>query len=86
MVTVWEKPRCPNCNTVKGILREEGIDFEVKQLLGPDMKLVDEAQALMDEHGIRSAPIVESPYVVFGGFNKAKLDELIDWEQVWADE
>ena len=85
MVIVWEKPACPNCNTIKGILREEGIQFETRQIFDGDT-ITPEAQALMVKHGIRSAPIVKSDHIIFGGFDKAKLDELIDWERVWADE
>ena len=85
MVIVWEKPACPNCNTIKGILQEEGIQFETRQIFDGD-NITPEARALMDKHGIKAAPIVKSDHVVFGGFDKAKLDELIDWEQVWADE
>ena len=37
MVIVWEKPACPNCNTVKGILQEEGIRFETRQIFDGDI-------------------------------------------------
>lgn len=83
MVIIWEKPNCPNCRIVQGVLRKGGIDFEVKQIFDDDGDMQPEAKNLMDVHNLKAAPIVQSDHIVFGGLDRVKLDELIDWERVW---
>lgn len=83
MVTIWEKPNCPNCKIVKGVLRKEGIDFQIKQIFNDAGDMRPEPKNLMEVHELKAAPIVQSDHIVFGGLDKTKLDELIDWERVW---
>lgn len=83
MITVWTKPQCSQCNIVKSILDKEGVEYQVKDIFMADGEFNPVAKKLMDDHGIKSAPIVESLNIVFGGYNKSMLDEVIDWEKVW---
>jgi len=50
-VIVYSTPLCAPCEQLKNFLREEGVDFKVK-----DLMMDEEAAELMDEKGVRSAP------------------------------
>ena len=52
-IIVYSTPACAPCESLKRILTSEGLPFQVKDLL------VDEdAAQLMDQHGIRSVPVL----------------------------
>jgi glutaredoxin-like protein NrdH len=50
-IVVYSTPLCAPCEQLKKFLREEGIEFEVK-----DLMMDQEAAELMEERGVRSAP------------------------------
>ncbi len=61
-LVVYTTPLCAPCEVLKRILATEGFAFEVKDLL------VDtEAAALMERHGIRSAPALGIDDEVYTG-------------------
>ena len=52
-VIVYSTPFCGPCERLKQFLREEGVEFKVK-----DLMIDEEAAKLMDEKGVRSAPAI----------------------------
>jgi len=50
-VIVYSTPLCTPCERLKKFLKEEGVEFKVK-----DLMMDQEAAELMEEMGIRSAP------------------------------
>ncbi len=50
-VIVYSTPFCVPCQRLKDFLRQEGIEFKVK-----DIMVDEEAAELMDAKGVRSAP------------------------------
>jgi glutaredoxin-like protein NrdH len=50
-IIVYSTPFCAPCEQLKKFLREEGVEFEVK-----DLMMDQEAAELMEERGVRSAP------------------------------
>ena len=50
-IIVYSTPLCAPCEQLKNFLREEGVEFKVK-----DLMMDQEAAELMDENGVRSAP------------------------------
>jgi len=50
-VIVYSTPLCAPCEQLKNFLRQEGVEFKVK-----DLMMDEEAAELMSANGIRSAP------------------------------
>ena len=50
-VILYSTPFCAPCEQLKKFLREEGVEFKVK-----DLMMDQEAAELMDEIGVRSTP------------------------------
>lgn len=72
---VYTTPLCAPCEALKRILNTEGLAFEVKDLM------VDEvAAALMDCHGIRSAPALGIDGAIYAGddLKPERLVALLD--------
>ena len=64
MVKVYSKENCINCDKIKKILNEKGIEFE-------EIKDIEKAIEIGSANGIRSMPIVEMDNIVYD-FNKIK--------------
>ena len=74
MITVYTKPRCSQCQTVKGELNSAKIQFEEKPI-------DDWALSAAREHGWTSAPIVidyQHPELSFAGLDRNALEILIE--------
>jgi len=72
---VYTTPLCAPCEALKRILTSEGLAFEVKDLL------VDEpAAALMERHGIRTAPALGIDGEIYAGddLKPERLVALLD--------
>ncbi|HNQ19289.1 MAG TPA: glutaredoxin family protein [Smithellaceae bacterium] len=50
-IIVYSTPLCVPCENLKKFLREEGLEFKVK-----DIMMDSEAAELLEEKGVRSAP------------------------------
>jgi glutaredoxin-like protein NrdH len=50
---IYSTPACAPCESLKRILISEGLRFQVKDLL-----VDEEAATLMEQHGIRSVPVL----------------------------
>ena len=64
MFKVYSKENCINCDKIKKILNEKGIEFE-------EIKDIEKAIEIGSANGIRSMPIVEMDNIVYD-FNKIK--------------
>ncbi|MFT4714246.1 MAG: glutaredoxin-like protein NrdH [Candidatus Azotimanducaceae bacterium] len=76
-IIVYSTPLCAPCEVLKRILATEGLAFEVKDLM------VDEAAAeLMDQHGIRSVPVLGIGEALYYGdeLRPERLVELLDFD------
>lgn len=70
-LVVYSTPLCRPCEALKRILTTEGLTFEVKDLLADQ-----EAAALMEQNGIRSAPALGIDDKIYAG-EDLKLDRLV---------
>ena len=68
-------PLCAPCEVLKRILATEGLAFEVKDLL-----VDDEAAALLERRGIRSAPALGIDDEIYAGddLKPERLMALLD--------
>ncbi len=76
-VIVYTTPLCAPCETLKRILTTEGIPFTVQDLM------VDEAaQALLESHGIRTAPALGIDGEIYAGdaLRPDRLVALLDFD------
>ena len=74
MITVYTKPHCSHCQTVKGELNNANIQFEEKPI-------DDWVLSVAREHGWTSAPIViddQHPELAFAGLDRNALEKLIE--------
>jgi len=70
-IIVYSTPLCAPCEVLKQILKTEGLEFEVKDLM------VDEAAAkLMEDNGIRTAPALSIGGKIYAG-EDLRLDKLV---------
>ena len=70
-IIVYSTPLCAPCEVLKRILATEGLPFEVKDLM------VDEVAAeLMDQHGIRTVPVLGINGELYSG-DDLKPDRLV---------
>ena len=70
-LVVYSTPACTPCEALKRILATEGLPFEVKDLL-----VDEEAAALLERHGIRSAPALGIDGKIYAG-EDLKPDRLV---------
>ena len=52
-IVVFSTALCSPCESLKRFLKEEGVEFKVR-----DLMMDSEAADLMEENGIRSAPVL----------------------------
>lgn len=73
-VVVYTTPTCPHCTTLKNYLKNNGIqyrDINVAQ----DQKM---AEAMVKKSGQQGVPQIEINGKIVVGFNKPKIDELLE--------
>ena len=70
-VIVYTTPLCAPCEMLKRILATEGVPFTVK-----DLMLDEAAAALMQRHGIRSAPALGIDGEIYAG-DDLRPDRLV---------
>ena len=59
---VYSTPLCPPCETLKRILKTEGLAFDVVDLL-----VDEEAATLMEREGVRSSPALSIDGRIYSG-------------------
>lgn len=71
LVTVYTLPNCIQCDRTKKFLRKEKIRFEEIDLSTNQIARV----RVKEEWGFDSAPVVETPFDVWTGFDPKKIKE-----------
>ncbi|WEV75308.1 glutaredoxin-like protein NrdH [Bifidobacterium sp. ESL0800] len=70
-VTVFTKPRCPQCEATKRQLKRQGIAFETVDLTENPSTLEQITQA-----GFRQAPVVITPDASWSGYRPDLIKQL----------
>jgi glutaredoxin len=73
-VTVYSQPFCGPCTALSNYLTGKGIKFEKK-----DIMIDEEARDELFRLGVRTAPAVVVDGEVIIGFDKARIDALLDF-------
>jgi len=73
-VVVYTTPTCPHCTTVKNYLKEQKIPFRDINV-AQDQKM---AEAMVKKSGQQGVPQIEINGRIVVGFNKPKIDELLE--------
>lgn len=74
MIKVYSTPTCPYCVQVKRYLEKKEVEFE-------DLDVSSDREAakeMIKETGQRGVPVTEIDGQFIIGFNKAKIDELLE--------
>lgn len=74
IVMVYSTPTCPYCRQVKEFLAQHNISFTDKNV-ATDMSARDEMKAKSSSLGV---PVIDVDGTVVVGFNRAKLQELLE--------
>jgi len=61
-VTVYSTPLCQPCEQLKSYLRDQGVDFIVK-----DLMMDEDAAEFIDDHNIRTSPVLQVGDELFHG-------------------
>lgn len=72
-VTVFTKPRCPQCEATKRQLTKQGIDFDVVDLTENPSTLEQ-----LQEAGYRQAPVVVTPDASWAGYRPDLIKQLAE--------
>ncbi|MFO7843515.1 MAG: glutaredoxin domain-containing protein [Bacteroidales bacterium] len=73
-VVVYSTPTCPHCNTLKNYLKEQKIPFRDIDV-SRDQKM---AQEMVKKSGQQGVPQIDINGRLIVGFNKPKIDELLE--------
>ena len=73
-VVVYTTPTCPHCTTLKNYLKEQKIQFRDINV-AQDQKM---AEAMVKKSGQQGVPQIEINGRIVVGFNKPKIDELLE--------
>jgi glutaredoxin-like YruB-family protein len=73
-VVVYSTPTCPHCNSLKSYLKRQKIGFRDIDV-SKDQKM---AQELVRKSGQQGVPQTEINGKIIVGFNKSKIDELLE--------
>ena len=73
-VIVYSTPTCPHCTTLKNYLKGQKIQFRDINV-AQDQKM---AEAMVKKSGQQGVPQIEINGRVVVGFNKPKIDELLE--------
>ena len=72
-ITVYSTPLCAPCERLKRHLREKGVAFKVI-----DVMMDEEAGAFLESRGIRTTPVISVDGELVVGFDRMRIDELLD--------
>ncbi len=72
-VTVYSTPLCAPCERLKRHLREKGVAFKVI-----DVMMDEEAGAFLESRGIRTTPVISVDGELVIGFDRMRIDELLE--------
>ncbi|HRW63399.1 MAG TPA: glutaredoxin domain-containing protein [Bacteroidales bacterium] len=73
-IVVYTTPTCPHCTTLKNYLKEQKIPFRDINV-AQDQKM---AEAMVKKSGQQGVPQIEINGRIVVGFNKPKIDELLE--------
>jgi len=73
-VVVYSTPTCPHCNTLKNYLKQQKVQFRDIDV-SRDQKM---AQEMVKRSGQQGVPQIEINGRLIVGFNKPKIDELLE--------
>lgn len=74
-ITVYSKPNCMKCEMTKNVLRQDGLEYDVVDVMEDESALLH----VKDELGFSTMPVVESSIMeAFGDFQVDLLHELAD--------
>ena len=73
-VIVYTTPTCPHCTTLKNYLKEQKVQFRDINV-AQDQKM---AEAMVKKSGQQGVPQIEINGRIVVGFNKPKIDELLE--------
>jgi glutaredoxin len=76
-IIVLTTPTCPYCNAAKEYLMQKGYKFTVK-----DISVDTEARDLLRNSGIMGVPAFNIGGEMVVGFDKEKIEELIDYSVI----
>lgn len=72
-VTVYSTSTCPYCHQAKSYLSQKGVEFTDKNV-GTDVAAREE---MVKKSGQLGVPVIDVDGQVIVGFNRPKLDELL---------
>ena len=73
-VVVYSTPTCPHCNTLKNYLKQQKVQFRDIDV-SRDQKM---AQEMVKRSGQQGVPQIDINGRLIVGFNKPKIDELLE--------
>ena len=73
-VKIYTTPVCPFCTLAKQYLKEKGIEFEEIDV----SKNEKAAQEMIQKSGQMGVPVIEIDGQIVVGFDKEKIDELLN--------
>ena len=73
-VIVYSTTTCPWCTVTKNFLKEHKIEFTEKNV-GKDQKAAEE---MIEKSGQMGVPVIDIDGNIIIGFDKAKIEELLD--------
>ena len=73
-VTVYSTPLCQPCEQLKSYLRDQGVEFTVK-----DLMMDEDAADFIDDHNIRTSPVLRVGDELLHGadLEPAKINALL---------
>jgi len=72
-VVVYTSETCPHCTSAKNFLKEKGVEFEEK-----NVSTDAEARNELMKMGFMGVPIILVDDETVEGFNKGKLEKLLE--------
>lgn len=76
-VTVYSTPTCPYCHQAKRFLEQKGVSFADKDV-AVDLNARNE---MVQKSGQLGVPVIDVDGQVIIGFNRPKLEELLEEEE-----
>ena len=73
-VTVYSTPTCPYCHRAKDFLKEKGVDFTDLDVAAD----IEARNTMVQKSGQLGVPVIEGDGQIVIGFNRAKLEEILD--------
>jgi len=76
-IIIYSTPTCPYCDMAKDYLKEKGFEFSIIDVASN----VDEAKKMVEKTGQMGVPVLEIDGQIVIGFDKNKIDELLNIKQ-----